>query len=128
MTDLKKKILLVDDDTFLLDMYSIKFKEKGFEVHTAPSGEDVFEKLKEGFVPDIILLDIVMPAMDGIEILEKLKNEKLAEASDIIMLSNQSAPATIDRALELGAKGYIIKASTIPSEVYDQVMKIVSKK
>ncbi|MEX0931626.1 MAG: response regulator [Candidatus Paceibacterota bacterium] len=128
MTDAKKKILLVDDDTFLLDMYSIKFKEKGFEVHTAPSGEDVIQKLTEGFVPDIILLDIVMPAMDGIEILEKIMNDKLAPSADIIMLSNQSAPATVDRALELGAKGYIIKASTIPSEVYDEVIKIVSKK
>ena len=67
----------MDDDKFLLDMYSYKFKEKGFEVTQALSGKDALSKLKVGISPDIILLDIVMPAMDGFEILALIKSENL---------------------------------------------------
>ena len=61
----KKKILIVDDDTFLLDMYAFKFSQNNFDVYTAISGLQLVEKLKGGLVVDIILLDIMMPVMDG---------------------------------------------------------------
>ena len=63
----KRKILIVDDDTFLLDMYALKFSQNSFEVHTASGGEQAIEKLKGGLTPDIILMDIIMPGMDGFE-------------------------------------------------------------
>ena len=83
----KRKILIVDDDTFLLDMYAFKFSQNNFEVYTAPSALQVIEKLKDGLKPDIILMDIIMPDMDGFEMLEKINNDNLSPNSTKIILS-----------------------------------------
>ena len=82
----KKKILIVDDDTFLLDMYAFKFSQNNFEVYTASSGSQVIEKLKDGLKPDIILMDIIMPEMDGFEMLEKINKDNLSPNSTKIIL------------------------------------------
>ena len=121
-----KKILIVDDDNFLLDMYSLKFTNSNFNVSTALGSEQALEKLRQGFLPDIILLDIMMPVMDGFELLEKIREEKLAENALVIFLSNRGQPSDISRAIELGASGYIIKASSTPGEVIQKVTKIVN--
>lgn len=124
----KHSILIVDDDAFLLEMYSIKFKEKGFDVHTATSSGDALTLLKDGLKPDVITIDVVMPTMDGLELLNEIKSKKLAPQALVTMLTNQSHPENIDKANEYGADGYITKASTIPSEVYDQIMELLKKK
>jgi len=85
----KHTILIVDDDKFLLGMYSVKFQKEGFEVVTASDGGEALGKLKEGLLPDVIVLDIVMPVMDGLELLEKIRENHLGEKSIIIILSNQ---------------------------------------
>jgi CheY-like chemotaxis protein len=118
------KVLIVDDDKFLLNMYSIKFSKNGFEVNSAGSGEEVLKKIKEGYAPDIILLDIVMPGMDGFEILEALRKDKLAPQASVIMLTNQGQLSDIEKAKSFGVDGYIIKATTIPSEVVAEVTRI----
>lgn len=120
-------LLLVDDDKFLLDMYSLKFSKNGYDVHCAASPEEALKLLRDGAIPNIILLDVVMPGMDGVELLGVIRKEKLAETSVIIMLTNQSAPSDVERAQKLGVSGYIIKASTIPSEVLEEVTKIYKK-
>lgn len=119
-----KKILIVDDDKFLLDIYSLKFKSKGYEVDTAFGGEEAIKKLRDN-KPDILLLDIVMPGMDGIETLQKIKDEKLEDGITRIVLSNQSQQTDIDKATALGVDGYIIKASCTPSEVLSKVEEII---
>ncbi len=124
----KRKILIVDDDTFLLDMYAFKFSQHNFEVHTAPDGLQAVAKLKEGLNPDIVLLDIIMPNMDGFEMLEKINKENLSPASVKIVLSNKNQQSDIERGKELGVDGYIIKASSTPQEVIEQVVDILSKK
>jgi len=123
----KKKILIIDDDSFLLDMYSLKFSQANFDVHTSLGPEPALENLHSGFVPDIILLDIVMPVMDGFEFMEKLKEEKLSQTSIIIILSNRGQPSDIARGESLGASGYIIKASSTPSEVIQKVNSIINE-
>lgn len=120
-----KKILIVDDDTFLLDMYALKFSKSNFTVHTALGPEFALEKLRQNLSPDVILLDIMMPEMDGFELLEKIRQEKLAENSIVIFLSNRGQPSDISRAEELGASGYIIKASSTPAEVIEKVVNII---
>jgi phosphoglycolate phosphatase-like HAD superfamily hydrolase len=85
----KRKILIVDDDAFLLDMYAFKFSQNNFEVFTAANGAQAIEKLKGGLVPAIILMDIIMPEMDGFEMLEKINNDKLSPDSLKIVLSNK---------------------------------------
>lgn len=124
----KKKILIVDDDTFLLDMYAFKFSQNNFEVFTAPGGLEVLEKLKEGLHPNIILMDIIMPEMDGFEMLEKINEGNLSPDSVKIILSNKSEQSDVERGNKLGASGYIVKANSTPAEVIDQVATILSKK
>ncbi|MEK7575217.1 MAG: response regulator [Patescibacteria group bacterium] len=127
MADTKnKKVLIVDDDRFLLNMYSIKFKKSGFDVDTASSGADALNKLRGDSVPDIILLDLVMPVMDGCELLQNIRKEKLVPNATVIILSNQNQASDIDRAKGLGVAGYIVKASSIPSEVVAEVIKVVN--
>jgi CheY-like chemotaxis protein len=121
-------IMIVDDDAFLLDMYALKFTQNNFNVIPALGTPQALEKLQGGEKPDIMLLDIVMPVMDGLEFLEKVKKDKLAEDTMIIMLSNLGQDTDIDRAIKLGADGYIIKASATPSEVVTKVEEIMGKK
>ena len=124
----KRKILIVDDDNFLLDMYALKFSQSNFEVFTAVGGLQAIEKLKSGFAPDIILLDIIMPEMNGFEMLEKINTDKLSPKSLKIILSNKSEQADIDRGKDLGVAGYIVKANSTPTEVINQVIKILDQK
>jgi len=108
-------------------MYALKFSQSGFEVTTALGALPALEKLHGGFIPDVILLDIVMPVVDGFEFLEKMKTENLAAGAVKIILSNRGAEADIKQGQDLGASGYIVKASTTPSEVITQVTDIISK-
>ncbi|HEY9585969.1 MAG TPA: response regulator [Candidatus Paceibacterota bacterium] len=122
------RILIVDDDAFLLDMYSLKFSQKGFQVTTSPGTLDALDKLRGGYVPDILLIDLVMPAMDGFAFLEQLQKDELARQAMVIVLSNLGQEEDILRAKKLGAADYIIKASATPSEVVDRVLKEVNKR
>ena len=124
-TTTPKKIFIVDDDKFLLDMYTFKFKEKGFDVIQAFGSIDALNKLKGGIVPDIMLLDVVMPTMDGFELLSIIKNEKLAPNAKVLVLSNLGQPTDVEKGRSLGANGYVIKASATPSEVVEKVMTVM---
>jgi two-component system, OmpR family, alkaline phosphatase synthesis response regulator PhoP len=122
------KIYLVDDDRFLLDMYSVKFKAAGHEVEAFQGGTAVLEVLRKGQIPDALLLDVVMPEIDGFEVLESIRKEKLGEPTmKVIMLTNQGQPADIERATQLKVDGYIIKASAIPSEVFSETIRLIEK-
>ncbi len=129
MSDTKKSIvLLVDDDEFLVNMYITKFQNAGFEIVGAGSGSAALQKLRDGLAPDVLLVDIVMPAMDGIEFVRRVRAEKLAEKAACIFLTNQGQPSEIERAKKAGTDGYIVKASIIPSEVVAVVRRILSKR
>lgn len=119
------RLYLVDDDRFLLDMYAVKFKAANHEVTAFSGGEEVLKALREQPAPDALLLDIVMPGLDGFEVLEAIRKEKLATTSKIIVLSNQGQESDLERAKTLAVDGYIIKASAIPSEVYAETIRII---
>ncbi|MFA5791791.1 MAG: response regulator [Candidatus Paceibacterota bacterium] len=123
----KRKILIVDDDSFLLDMYALKFSQNNFEVYTASSGMQVLEKLKAGLSPNVMLMDIIMPGMDGFEMLAKINMENLCPKCIKIVLSNKSDQRDIDEGNRLGVVGYIVKSNFTPTEVVDQVVKILEK-
>lgn len=122
------KIMLIDDDSFLINMYSLKFGKNNFDVTSAQNSQDALKKLKEGYVPDIILLDIIMPGMDGLELLSEIRKANLVPSAVVIMLTNQSDTTDIEKAKSLGVNGYIVKATTVPSEVIDDVLEIYNKK
>jgi two-component system, OmpR family, alkaline phosphatase synthesis response regulator PhoP len=121
------RIYLVDDDRFLLDMYAVKFKAGGHEITAFQNGEEALTALREKPAPDAMLLDIVMPNIDGFQILETIKKENIGPTMKTIVLSNQGQESDIAKAKQLGATGYIIKASAIPSEVYAESMKIIEQ-
>jgi CheY-like chemotaxis protein len=122
-----KKVLFIDDDTFLLDMYAVKFSKAGYEVKTADSPTNAIKLLQGGYTPDVILADIVMPGMDGLEFVATVRKDNLAPQSSLIMLTNQGASDDISKAKKLGVDGYIVKATTIPSEVLNYVEKLSRK-
>lgn len=128
MTESQKnlKILLVDDDKFLLDMYLLKFKKSGLEIDTASNGISALEKIKANTDYDMVLMDIIMPGMDGLELLKKIRDEKLLPKAVVIMLTNQADDE--DKAKAIGVDGYIIKATMIPSEVVEKVLAIYKNK
>ena len=110
-------MLLVDDDKFLLDMYSLKFTQEGFTVASCFSVREALEALRGGLKPDVVLFDITMPGQDGFEFLKSVRDEKLAPSSRLIALTNQSNDADRKHAEELGEQKYVVKASMIRSEV-----------
>lgn len=122
------KILIVEDDKFLMDMYTLKFSEHHFEVTSSFGATDALSKLEEGLEPDIIVTDVVMPVMDGFEFLAAVKEKKLARGAVIIVLSNLGQKEDITKGVSLGAKGYIVKATSTPTEVVKKVLEIAAGK
>ncbi|MEK7142089.1 MAG: response regulator [Patescibacteria group bacterium] len=124
----KHKILIVDDDVFLLDMYATKFKEEGFDVEIAQGGKEALDKIKEGLYPEVVLLDVVMPGMDGFEVLGTIRKDNLIPTSKIIILSNLGQKENIDKGKELGVTDYVVKAYFTPSEVVKKANEALNKK
>ena len=124
----KYHILIVDDDKFLVDMYSIKFAERGFQVDVAMDGEEALEKLVAGLKPNIFLIDVLMPKLNGFELVTKIKEQKFNGGAVIIILSNLGQQEDVDKGLSLGVDGYIIKASATPSEVVNKAVEIADSK
>lgn len=122
----QKKILIIDDDPFIADMYVLKFKAEGFEVEAANNGK-VGMKLAATMKPDVILLDVVMPAMDGFDVLQKLRSDESLGHPKIIFLTNFGQREDIRRGMQLGADGYIIKAHFTPSEVSAKVKEMLAQ-
>ncbi len=120
------KILLIDDDRFLLDMYVLKFKKNDMDVDTASGSTAALAKLRAGEKYDIVILDIIMPTMDGLELLKTIRDEKLVPEATVIMLTNQNDD--MEKAQAYGIDGYIIKATSIPSEVVEKVLEIYNAK
>ncbi|MBT3690192.1 response regulator [bacterium] len=116
------KILIVEDDSFLIQMYSSKLEIEGYKVILASDGEKALRIIKEK-KPDLILLDLLLPKLNGFEFLEKLKSENMN--IPVIVLSNLSQKEDIDKCLDLGAKDFLIKAHFVPSEVIIKIKKVL---
>ncbi len=121
------KLLLVDDDAFLRDMYALKFSECGHEVDAVDSGLAALAKLEQVKDFELIVLDMIMPGMNGVELLEAIRDKYPDLAAKRIVLSNQGQDEDIREATEAGAIGYIIKAESIPSDVVKKVEAIAKK-
>lgn len=124
----KGTILLLDDDKFLLDMYTMKFTQAGFRVHASPSRDDALKALREGFPADAILFDLIMPEGDGFSFFEMIVKEKLAPKALKIALTNEMNEDEKKRIMDLGASDYLVKATMIPSEVVEWVSGMIAHK
>jgi len=118
------KILLVEDDPFLIDIYMTKLKSEGFDLLSAKDGEEALEKIKKD-KPALIILDIVLPNMDGWQVLKQIKNIKGAEKIKILVLSNLGQKEEVEKGLRLGADKYLIKSNFTPSQVVAELKELV---
>lgn len=125
--DEKYKILIIDDDAFILNMYVSKFLKSGHTVETARSAGEAISKIKDGFMADVVLIDVVLPDMNGLEFLQTIRKEKMVPQAACIMFTNQNSPEEVERANGLGIAGYIIKANLVPSEVVEKVVGVVKE-
>jgi CheY-like chemotaxis protein len=126
-TDTKRKVLLIDDEKFLLEIYSIKFHKRGFDVFVCNSADEGVKALQNGYEPDVILFDITMPYKSGYEFLEELKYLHLGKHSLKVALTNESQAAEMDRTKELGADAHLVKAKYTAGEVVDEVTALLQK-
>lgn len=122
MATTKIKILLIEDEEMLANMYEVKFQNEGFDITKALDGEEGLKKAKE-IIPDLILLDIIMPKMDGFSVLKALKEDPKTKNAPVILLTNLGQEEDIARGKEMGSVGYLVKANITPAEVVEQVKK-----
>lgn len=123
MAEKKTKVLVVEDDKFLTNIYEVKLTNEGFNVKIAVNGEDGL-KAVEDFKPDVILLDLILPKLSGFEFLEELKGKQRSEIP-VVVLSNLGQEEDVQRAKKLGALDYLVKATTPIKEVVAKIKTVV---
>jgi len=124
---MRNKILLVEDSKVVQQMYRSKLTLEQFTVLTADNGMEAIKILSHE-TPDIILLDLMMPVMDGYKVLQVIKTDPRLSEIPVLVFSAKGQPEEVEKALNLGAAGYIIKATTKPNEVVEQIKKVLSQK
>jgi len=115
-----KKILIVEDDKFLRELIVKKLEKEDFQVIEALDGEEGVKKAKEE-KPDLILLDLILPGIDGFEALSKIKEDPFISSIPVIILSNLGQREDVEKGLKLGAVDYLIKAHFTPGEIIEKV-------
>lgn len=121
---MSKKILLVEDDKFLRELIAKKLLASGYEIIEATEGESAVAKAKE-FKPDLVLLDLILPGIDGFGILAKIKEDPTISKTPVIVLSNLSQQEEVEKALKLGAADFLIKAHFVPGEIIEKIKKLL---
>lgn len=119
-----KKILVVEDEQYLRDLYVEILKNEGFFVDEAKDGEEAYQAMYRGGY-DLVLLDVLLPKMDGFEIMKKLKEETPPQTpnSTVVMLTNLEHPNSIAKGVELGIRGYLIKSDYNPEELLEEIKR-----
>ncbi len=126
MSDQKVKILLIEDEEMLANMYEVKFKNEGFELTKALDGASGLEQAKK-IKPDFVLLDVIMPKMDGFSVLKSLREDPTTKDLPVMLLTNLGQDEDVKKGKELGVVGYLVKANVTPSEVVETVKKELAK-
>ncbi len=119
-----KKILIVEDDRFLRELIVKKLANEGYEVIEAMDGEQGIQKTKET-KPDLMLLDLILPGIDGFEVLARKKDDATIASIPVIVLSNLGQKEDVEKGLGLGAVDYLIKAHFTPGEIIEKVRNIL---
>src|SRR5262245_60961337 len=122
----QKKILLIEDDIFLAEVLIGRLKSAGYEVILSTNGREGFGKIKSE-KPDLVLLDIILPEMNGYQILEAKWNDASIKEIPVIVVSNSGQPVEIKRAIALGVKSYLIKADIDPDEAINKIKEVMEK-
>jgi DNA-binding response OmpR family regulator len=121
---MSKKILIIEDDKFLRELISRKISDEGFDVAEAVDGEEGVKKVKTE-KPDLILLDLILPGIDGFEVLSRTKEDLNSASIPVIILSNLGQKEEVEKGLKLGAVDYLIKAHFTPGEIVEKIKAIL---
>lgn len=124
---MRNKILLVEDSKAIQQMYKNKLTIEQFNVITADNGMEAIKILSQE-KPDIILLDLMMPIMDGYKVLQVIKTDPRLSNIPVLVFSAKGQPEEVEKSLNLGAAGYIVKATTKPNEVVEQIRKVLTQR
>lgn len=124
MAGKKKKILVVEDDFFLIKVFQTKLSKSGYEVQIAADGVIAFEVLKT-FTPDLIMLDLVMPRKDGFEVLEDLNKDPKLKKIPVVVLTNLGQESDIERVKKYGVKDYLVKSDISIDKVVEMAQKLL---
>jgi len=119
-----KKILIIEDDKFLRELISRKLTDDDFDTVGAVDGEDGVKKVKEE-KPDLVLLDLILPSIDGFEVLSRIKKDPEVASIPVIILSNLGQKEEVEKGLNLGAADYLIKAHFTPGEIIEKIRTIL---
>jgi len=119
-------ILVVEDDKFLCDLLAYKIEERGYRMEVAVDGEEGIKQIKT-LKPDLVLLDLILPGIDGFGVLGQVHDDPQISQIPVIILSNLGQQEEIEKGLSLGAKDYMIKAHFTPQEVVDRIKKILGR-
>jgi len=122
----KEKILIIEDDRFIAKMYQTKLSLEGYTVEVAENGALGVEKIKS-FSPDLVLLDIIMPEMDGFGVLEAIRDDDAINSTSVIVMSNLAQEDHLKRAKALGAKDYIVKSQFTPMDVVNKIKDVLAR-
>ena len=122
----KQKILLIEDDQMIREIYTYTLEKVGFNVLTAEDGEEGIKLVKNNFDAKLILLDVIMPNMNGIEVFKRLKGDLAIHKIPVVLLSNLTDDDIIDKAMDLGIYGYLVKAQFSPYQLVDKVKEILA--
>lgn len=120
--DKQQKVLIIEDEETLSQMYEMKFQKEGFEVATALDGQAGVDQVKK-FKPEIILLDIILPKLDGFTVLEQIKADDTAKNIPVIMLTNLGQSEDVEKGKKMGAVDYLVKANCTPMDVVKKVQE-----
>lgn len=120
----KKKILLIEDELFINDLYSRSIAQDGFTILSAIDGMDGLEKAK--LKPDLILLDIMLPKLNGLEVLARLKQDPTLKSIPVILLTNLGQEDVVTKAFKLGAQGYLMKMRVLPTDIVREIHKFLA--
>jgi len=121
-----KKILIIEDDQFLRALVIKKLAQEDFEISEAIDGEEGIKKIKEE-KPDVVLLDLILPGIDGFEVLTRMKKDLDLAKIPVIILSNLGQKEEIERGLDLGAVDYLVKAHFTLTEIIDKIKQALGK-
>ncbi len=121
------KILLVDDDKILVEMYKLKLEHAGFDVETAADGQDGLNKIRN-LQPDLILLDLLLPKISGKELLDKIRFDDEVKKIPVAILSNLDNPNIKSDLLRKGVVGYFVKSELLPDQVVERVKEILDNR
>ncbi len=119
-----KKILIVEDDKFLRELIVKKLSNEGYEVAEAADGEQGLQQIKEA-APELVLLDLILPGIDGFEVLAQKREDPFIARIPVVILSNLGQKEDVDKGLNLGAIDYLIKAHFTPGEIIEKVRSIL---